>query len=415
MDKDENNASDGEYLNMDKFHVSKDFGFVLPEPLYELPKFYQPWMDIASNLPQLIELQQLRHEVNKMELLDTHLLIGHKQLRLAHLALSFITMGYVWQEGEQNSAKVLPKNLVVPFCKVSEIIGLPPILVHADCVLSNWKKKDPNRGMELRNLDTIFTLPGGSSLKGFFLVTLQVELAAVQGIKAIATATEAVWKHEEDSIKSALQDVAASIRKMNQAFRKMDEHVDPAVFYGIIRLFLSGWKDNPAVLDGLLYEGVWENPRQFSGGSAAQSSTLQSFDEFLGVRHNEQSAAFLHRMRDYMPPAHKAFIQAIASGPSVREYIILHPSPSLRDGYNDCIQALVSLRSYHITVVTRYITIPASGAKAKKGKISCTSDILQKAPTSLEERGTGGSIIMSLLKSARDATKEMMIKEREQQ
>ncbi|XP_051896961.1 indoleamine 2,3-dioxygenase 1 [Pristis pectinata] len=411
MDKGEDEASGKMFLNLDEFHVSEESGFVLPEPLYELPKFYKPWMDIANNLPQLIEHHQLRHEVNKMQLLGTHLLTGHKQLRLAHLALSFITMGYVWQEGEHNSTKVLPKNLAVPYCKVSEVLGLPPILVHADCVLANWKRKDPNRGMELRNLDTIFALPGGGSLKGFFLVTLQAELAAVQGIKAIATATEAVWKHEDDTIKSALQDVAESIRKMNHALRKMDEHVDPAVFYGIIRLFLSGWKDNPVFPEGLLYEGVWENPRQFSGGSAAQSSTLQSFDEFLGIHHNEESAAFLHRMRDYMPPAHKAFIQVIASGPSVREYIILHPCPGLRETYNDCIEALVGLRNYHITVVTRYITILASRTKAEKAKLSSKSDVIQKAPLSLEERGTGGTTIMSLLKSTRDMTKEMVIKE----
>uniref|UniRef100_UPI00398F3AD2 indoleamine 2,3-dioxygenase 1 isoform X5 n=1 Tax=Pristiophorus japonicus TaxID=55135 RepID=UPI00398F3AD2 len=197
-------------------------------------------MDIASNLTHLIAHQQLRREVNNMQLLSTHFLIGHKELRLAHMALSFITMGYVWQDGEHNSMKVLPKSLAVPYCEVSKIVGLPPILVHADCVLANWKKKDGNRSMELRNLDTILALPGGDSLKGFFLVTLEVELAAVQGIKAVSIATEAVLQHDDDSIKNALQDMAESIRKMNQSLKMMDEHVDPATFYGIIRLFLSG-------------------------------------------------------------------------------------------------------------------------------------------------------------------------------
>lgn len=34
-----------------------------------------------------------------------------------------------------------------------------------------------------RNLDTIFSLPGGESLRGFILVTVLVEKAAVPGIK----------------------------------------------------------------------------------------------------------------------------------------------------------------------------------------------------------------------------------------
>ncbi|XP_078421752.1 indoleamine 2,3-dioxygenase 1 isoform X2 [Cetorhinus maximus] len=372
MNKEEKKARGTNYLNLDEFHISKEWGFVLPDPL--------------------------------MQLLSTDFLIGYKQLRLAHMALSFITMGYVWQEGEHNTAKVLPKSLAVPLCEVSKILGLPPILVHADCVLTNWKKKDPNG-----NLDIIITLPGGDSVKGFFLVTLEVELAAVQGIKAISIATEAILNRDDDSIKNALQDMTKSIRKMNHSLKKMDEHVDPDTFYGIIRLFLSGWMDNPALPEGLLYEGVWDEPRHFSGGSAAQSSTLQSIDEFLGISHNEESAEFLHRMRDYMPPSHKALIQTIASGPSVREYIVLSCNLALRELYNDCIAALVDLRNYHITVVARYITITSAKAKAEKAKQNSSVQILQKAPSALEERGTGGSGIMCLLKSVRDSTKKVMI------
>ncbi|XP_078285017.1 indoleamine 2,3-dioxygenase 1 [Rhinoraja longicauda] len=406
MNQGEDEARNTKCMNLDTFHISEEFGFVLPEPLSDLPKFYRPWMDIANNIPRLIECHQLRHEVNKMELLGTHLLTGYKQQRLAHMALSFITMGYVWQEGYRNPAKVLPKNLAIPYCQVSETLGLPPILVHADCVLSNWKRKDQNSAVELGNLDTIFALPGGESLKGFFLVTLEVELAGVQGIKAIVTATEAVRSNDDDLVKTALLELAESIGKMNQTIMKLDEYVDPAIFYGIIRLFLAGWKDNPAFPEGLVYEGVWEGPRQFAGGSAAQSSTLQSFDEFLGIRHIEKSAEFLHRMRDYMLPPHKAFIRAIASGPSVREYMASHPGAGLRDAYNACIVALVSFRSHHIIVVTRYITILAAQAKAAKAKLgAAASDVLQKAPPSLGERGTGGSDILLLLKSARDSTK----------
>ncbi|XP_078421751.1 indoleamine 2,3-dioxygenase 1 isoform X1 [Cetorhinus maximus] len=404
MNKEEKKARGTNYLNLDEFHISKEWGFVLPDPLSDLPKFYQPWMDIANSLTHLIEHHQLRYKVNNMQLLSTDFLIGYKQLRLAHMALSFITMGYVWQEGEHNTAKVLPKSLAVPLCEVSKILGLPPILVHADCVLTNWKKKDPNG-----NLDIIITLPGGDSVKGFFLVTLEVELAAVQGIKAISIATEAILNRDDDSIKNALQDMTKSIRKMNHSLKKMDEHVDPDTFYGIIRLFLSGWMDNPALPEGLLYEGVWDEPRHFSGGSAAQSSTLQSIDEFLGISHNEESAEFLHRMRDYMPPSHKALIQTIASGPSVREYIVLSCNLALRELYNDCIAALVDLRNYHITVVARYITITSAKAKAEKAKQNSSVQILQKAPSALEERGTGGSGIMCLLKSVRDSTKKVMI------
>lgn len=40
---------------------------------------------------------------------------------------------------------------------------------------------------------------------------------------------------------------------------------------------------------GLVYEGVSEEPLSYSGGSAAQSTILHAFDEFLGVRHSKES------------------------------------------------------------------------------------------------------------------------------
>lgn len=127
-----------------------------------------------------------------MPQLSTRHLRGREELYLAHLVLSFITMGYLWQEGEEGTVKVtagspapgeltrmllpwdcgksrpagakppsqgqswgttspvlcapqvLPRHLAVPFWEVSQALGLPPILSHADFVLANWRRKDPS-------------------------------------------------------------------------------------------------------------------------------------------------------------------------------------------------------------------------------------------------------------------------------
>lgn len=44
--------------------------------------------------------------------------------------------------------------------------------------------------------------------------------------------------------------------------------------------------------EGLVYEGVQDEPMEFSGGSAAQSSLLHCFDELLGVKHEANSGEF---------------------------------------------------------------------------------------------------------------------------
>lgn len=46
--------------------------------------------------------------------------------------------------------------------------------------------------------------------------------------------------------------------------------------------------------EGLVYEGVQAEPMEFSGGSAAQSSLLHSFDELLGIKHEEKSGEIDH-------------------------------------------------------------------------------------------------------------------------
>ncbi|NWZ86360.1 I23O2 dioxygenase, partial [Poecile atricapillus] len=392
-------------LALSRFQVSEEFGFLLPDPLTELPAPYGPWMDIAHELPQLIASHQLRSRVHQMPQLSSQHLRGREELHLAHLVLSFITMGYVWQEGEEGTVQVLPRNLAVPYWEVSQALGLPPILSHADFVLANWRRKDPNR-----NLDTIITLPGGESLQGFILVTLLVEKAAVPGIKAISRALGAILQGDEETLHRALEELAGAIEAMREALRQMHDHVDPEVFYSEIRIFLSGWKDNPAMPHGLIYEGVSPEPLAYSGGSAAQSSVLHAFDELLGICHRQDCAAFLHRMRDYMPPPHRAFVEEIRGAVSLKQHVLSSGDERLRAAFNRCVSALTDFRSYHISIVTKYIATAAAKARARRAQ-PCASagPALGKPPSALEAKGTGGSHIFSFLKSIRDTTREGMI------
>ncbi len=202
------------------------------------------------------------------------------------------------------------------------------------------------------------------------------------------------------------------------------------------------WKDNPNMPNGLVYEGVQAEPMEYSGGSAAQSSLLHCFDELLGVKHEAKSGkvaklfllidttvsvrnnkdslwwyrphvgAFLTRMRDYMPPAHKKMIRDISLQPSLKSFIQQQGSKRLNQAFQLCVTKLLALRSYHINVVSRFITIPAARARQLREKSQNTEgEMVSRAPTALEERGTGGSGIMSFLKTVRDQTKDAFLPE----
>uniref|UniRef100_A0A8B9S1E0 I23O2 dioxygenase n=1 Tax=Accipiter nisus TaxID=211598 RepID=A0A8B9S1E0_9AVES len=383
-------------LVLTRFQLSEEYGFLLPDPLTELPEPYGPWMEIAHDLPQLIASHQLRSQVHQMPQLSTQHLRGREELHLAHLVLSFITMGYLWQEGEEGTVKVLPQNLAVPFWEVSQALGLPPILSHTDFVLANWRRKNPNR-----NLDTIISLPGGESLRGFILVTLLVEKAAVPGIKV-----GSMGQVRKVSLNLA---GPGSLLAASPCYQPPRGHSLPD-----FHVFPLSWKDNPAMPDGLIYEGVSDEPMAYSGGSAAQSTILHAFDELLGIRHRAgeelSQTAFLHRMRDYMPPPHRAFVEEIHRAPSLKQHVLSSGDARLCTAFNRCISALAEFRSYHITIVTKYITVAAAKAKAGQadpGDRAGPSAV--KPPSALEAKGTGGSHIFSFLKSVRDTTREGMI------
>ncbi|XP_030604435.1 indoleamine 2,3-dioxygenase 2-like [Archocentrus centrarchus] len=401
----ETNSRETLQADFDGFDISEELGFLLEEPLAHLPDYYQVWLDLANNLTHLIESRKLRDLVHKMPVLSPHLLSSHRELRLAHLALGFISMGYVWQEGQHAPAQILPKALAWPFWLISRRLGLPPILTYADSVLANWKLKDPTGDMNIGNMDLIFSFPGGDSCRGFFIVSMLVEMAASPGIMGALEVMHAIKISNLTAIKNGLIKVTQSLKTMKENFKLMHNHVEPAAFHGKLRIFVSGWRDNPMLPRGVLYEGVSDEPILLSGGSAAQSSAIQCFDALLCIQHEDETGAFLTRMREYMPPAHRQLIETLSACPSLRDFILSCSSSDLCHTYNSCVSALVDLRNYHLNTVAKYIIVPGNHAQS----MGCP---FRGVGTALNTTGTGGSNLVVFLKSVRNTTQKALILER---
>lgn len=399
-------------FSLDSYHVSEELGFILTEPLDDLPPYYQPWMDIALQLSELVHSHELRFRINKMPLLSSQFLQKYRELRLAHLVLGMMTMGYVWQEGEKDTVERVPRNLAVPYWEVSQRLGLTPILSHVDVVLTNWKKTDPQGPLNMENLELVIRFPGGESARGFFMVTLLVELAAVPALRNIPAVINGVRCGDTEAVAKALEEISQSIQDMTDTFKLMHVYVEPSVFYGTMRIFLSGWKDNPCMPKGLVYEGVQTEPMEYSGGSAAQSSLLHCFDELLGVKHKEKTSAFLTCARNHMPPAHRQLIQDISLQPPLKDFVQQQANERLNQAFQQCVTKLVAFRNYHINMVSRYITMPSAQARQSCVQSQDAKEkVVSRAPKALENRGTGGSSIMTFLKMVRDQTKDAFLPE----
>eukprot|EP00069_Balaena_mysticetus_P008929 bmy_06099T0 len=130
----------------------------------ELPDHYRPWMEIANRLPHLIGSHQLRAQVNEMPLLNCQLLTGYREQRLAHLVLTFITMGYVWQDGEAQPKEVGTKGHLS--CHLAGLLHLEDA-VYTVCLESGsflvlsfgYDVKEGQRAH--LNENTFFPWPGG--------------------------------------------------------------------------------------------------------------------------------------------------------------------------------------------------------------------------------------------------------------
>uniref|UniRef100_A0A3B4WCK8 Indoleamine 2,3-dioxygenase 1-like n=1 Tax=Seriola lalandi dorsalis TaxID=1841481 RepID=A0A3B4WCK8_SERLL len=246
-----------------------------------------------------------------------------------------------------------------------------------------------------RNMDLIFSFPGGESCRGFFIVSLLVEMAASSGIGALEV-MHAMKSSDVAGIQNGLVKVTQSLKKMKETFKLMHSKFK----LNLSPIFVSGWRDNPMLPNGLLYEGVSTEPMFLSGGSAAQSSAIQCFDALLSIQHDDETGAFLTRMRDYMPPAHCQLIETLSARPSLRDLILSCSSSDLCQAYNSCVSAMVDLRSYHLFAVQKYIVGPGNRT------MGCP---LRGVGTMLNDKGTGGSNLMGFLKGVCNTTKKALI------
>lgn len=116
-----------------------------------------------------------------------------------------------------------------------------------------------------------------------------------------------------------------------------------------------------------------------------------------------------------MPPAHRRLVEDISAQPSLKTFVQQRASEELTQAFQNCVRKLLALRNYHISVVSRFITIPAARARQIRDQtIEVEEEIVSKAPAVLEERGTGGSSIMMFLKNVRNETKDAVLSESEE-
>ena len=388
-------------LSLDKQSV---FGFISSDqPLRYLNDKNQDEQileDLACSIPKLLLTNKIRKQIDNLpDTFFTHDFskYSEEELRLLNVQFSFLAHAYVW--GDLVPSKILCKAIAKPWSNISKRLGRPPILSYASYCLDNWHKINQDEGVNLDNVALNYNFLGGIDEDWFVTIHVCIEHAAN---KAIQSAFNIALKTEtNDCDEKVLLDELTSIKEamleVNHIFRKMPEKCDPYIYYHRVRPYIFGWKNNPALPDGLIYESCFdEKPQLFRGETGAQSSIVPTLDALLNVVHErDELREYLDEMKSYMPPSHRELIKFIEDTSKVKQQVSINKM--LMELYDDCCQEISIFRSQHLRYAADYIH-----------NQSTKSTLFGSGGSKV--RGTGGTPFMKYLKKHRDETDSSKIK-----
>ncbi|EED19669.1 Indoleamine 2,3-dioxygenase subfamily [Talaromyces stipitatus ATCC 10500] len=432
------------------YDIDPQRGFLPPElPLTSLPDpYYAKWETVIDKVQALILSGRIRSTVQRLPVLSTAYLHTEAEWQRAYVVLTFMLHAYVW--GGDVPEEIIPPPISVPLLEVCEHLDLPPVATYAAVCLWNYKPIFPDEPADdLENLSVINTLTGSTDEQWFYLVSVAIEARGAPMLPLMLEAIAAARREDSAVVTSCLQELAQCITEISVIMQRLFEHCDPHVFYHKVRPFLAGSKNmgDAGLPRGVMFDtdtGTTEY-RQYGGGSNAQSSLVQFFDIVLGIEHRPTGIGrdgggaqsdseglspkprhnFIQEMRQYMPPAHRKFLEHIGSVANIREYVDAHRSDkALCLAYDASLAMLRDLRDKHIQVVSRYIIVKSR--EQRRNSLSNPRPPTQLAPpppptttrinlanvksgNNKKLRGTGGTALIPFLKQARDETGEPAI------
>jgi indoleamine 2,3-dioxygenase len=382
-------------LKIENYDVSRERGFLTPHDMgaITLPADFLPIVEAGRNLSALMTSQRVRHFLNQLPMvdMDRHLPdLSDAQLRMLMVHYSFIVQAYVW--GQKEAATHLPKNLAIPYCKLAKRIGQFPLLPYSSYTLDNWVKLDPEGPITVENIGVLQHFYGGVDENWFIMVHIEIEAKAGAALAAMPELIEAVDSKDLSGVETHLKTIRAAWEQINPVFDRMVESCDPYVYYHRVRPYIHGWKGNPALPDGLIYDGVDEyggKPQPFRGQTGSQSSIVPTMDSLLGISHeNDPLREFLDELHSYRPPKHRKLIEDVAARSHLRALIKESARIDLINLYDDCVDHVQRFRTRHLEYAASYINKQARDSEGNPVDI-----------------GTGGTPFMKYLKKHRDESR----------
>jgi indoleamine 2,3-dioxygenase len=385
-------------LNLSDYDMSAERGFLCRHDANEVQLSGELAVirEVAMALPDLIPTGRVRDLlIERLPLVELPLdRMSDAEARMCMVHYSFMVQAFVW--GEPNAPQTLPANLAVPMVALAEHLGQQPLLPYSGYVLDNWGLVDSSRPIDLDNIYMIQNFLNGQDENWFVLIHVAIEAAAGKALAAFGPAIEASNAGDVATTRSILEGIGETWKTINSIFDRMPERCDPYIYFERVRPYIHGWKDNPALPDGIIYEGVEKygtKAQAFRGQTGSQSSIVPAMDALMGVGHAaDPLREFLDQLHIYRPPAHRRFIEDTRAASHLRTFVEGAGDRGLTEAYNTIIQAIADFRTRHLEYAASYIN--------KQQRAASGNDT---------EVGTGGTPFMRYLKKHRDETAARLI------
>ncbi len=385
-------------LNLADYDMSPERGFLCRYDADEvvLRDELQIIGEVALSLPDLLPTGRVRQLLSdRLPLVDLPLdMMSDAEARTCMVHYSFMVQAYVW--GEPEAPEILPRNLAVPIVALADHLGQQPLLPYSGYVLDNWALIDKSGAIDLDNIRMLQNFLNGQDENWFVLIHVAIEAAAGAALAKFGPIITASDAGDIDATRSELEAVGQIWARINVIFDRMPERCDPYVYFERVRPYIHGWKDNPALPNGIIYEGVeryGQAGQAFRGQTGSQSSIIPAMDALMGVGHaTDPLREYLDQLHIYRPPSHRRFIEDARAASGLRGFVEASGDQGLIEAYNRIIQAMADFRTRHLEYAASYIN--------KQGRAAAGNDT---------DVGTGGTPFMRYLKKHRDETTARLI------
>ncbi|KAK0662746.1 Indoleamine 2 [Lasiodiplodia hormozganensis] len=338
------------------FMVSTTRGF-LPrqDPVVKLPADFDPLESILSRMPiktlsgapGLLASFQLGPTVHK-ELPDlSNAVEKYKDnlplMNALYRDYSFLASAYLLEPCHERfmrgelyglGRQSLPSNIALPITKVAKFAGFMPFMEYAGSyALFNYRLENPALGLEYDNLRLIRAFELGldptSSEAGFVLVHIAMVKHSGALVSGAVEALNGALGKDREAFNAGMADLVKAMDQINKVMNTMWTKSKPSG-YTSFRTFIFGITSQSMFPNGVIYEGVSDEPMSFRGESGANDSMVPLCDNLLQIAMPQTPLTdILKDFRQYRPGNHRDFLEAVkdySEMANLKEYAMSDPT-----------------------------------------------------------------------------------------